>query len=187
MNPSSDSNGKQEVTKRALFFCFLTMGLTSFGGVLPWAHRMLVEQRGWLTEREFTEGLSLGQILPGPNVVNLSIMVGMRFHGAAGALLAFFGLMLAPFAIIILLGVLYARYGYLDVVQHALAGMAAVTAGLVAATAVKMLGKHPKSRRAYATMLAAFIGVGLLALPLLGVLAVLIPASVFLAWYRPHD
>src|SRR4051812_37059523 len=87
------------VTRRALFLCFLTMGLTSFGGVLPWARRMLVEERAWLTNKEFLDALSLGQILPGPNVVNLSIMVGARFHGAVGAVLAFSGLMLAPLAI----------------------------------------------------------------------------------------
>jgi len=76
------------MTKRDLFLCFLYMGLVGFGGVLPWARRVLVEQRKWLSSEEFAEALSLGQILPGPNVVNLSIMVGRRFHGAAGAVLA---------------------------------------------------------------------------------------------------
>jgi chromate transporter len=92
------------VTRKALFLCFLYMGLVSFGGVLPCARRALVEERNWLTGDEFADALSLGQILPGPNVVNLSIMVGARFHGAIGALLAFSGLMLAPLAAAALMG-----------------------------------------------------------------------------------
>src|SRR3954470_20219404 len=67
-----------------LFLSFLAIGLQGFGGVLPWARRMLVEQRGWLSESEFIEVLSLAQFLPGPNIVNVSIIVGRRFHGVAG-------------------------------------------------------------------------------------------------------
>lgn len=161
------------------------MGLTSFGGVLPWARRALVEQRGWLTSEEFAEALSIGQILPGPNVVNLSVMVGSRFHGAMGALLAFSGLMLAPLAIILVLAALYGQYGQLTAVQHMFRGTAAATAGLVVAMGVSMVQKQAKSWRATSVTALAFVGSGVLALPLLLVLGVLAPASVFLSW-RAH-
>ncbi len=172
------------VTRRALFLCFLSMGLISFGGVLPWARRMLVEQRGWLTDEEFVDALSLGQALPGPNIVNVSIMVGARFHGASGAILAFSGLMLAPLALILLLASLYAHYGQLEAVTRTLNGMAAGTAGLVVAMGFKMLARHPKAWTAWMIVALAFIAAGLLRLPLLMVLGVLGPVSIFLAWRR---
>lgn len=158
------------------------MGLTSFGGVLPWARRMLVEQRGWLTSKEFIEALSLGQILPGPNVVNLSIMVGARFQGPVGALLAFTGLMLAPLAVILLLATLYAQYGHLEAVQHAFRGTAAATAGLIVAMGINLVTRQPKSWSGSGIALLAFTASGLLGLPLLTVLAVLAPISIALAW-----
>ena len=79
------------ITPAALFLCFLEMGLSGFGGVLPWARRGLVEKRGWLTEQEFAEVLSLGQFLPGPNIGNMSIIIGSRFAGWRGAVAAFCG------------------------------------------------------------------------------------------------
>jgi chromate transporter len=170
------------VTKPALFLCFLSMGLTGFGGVLPWARRALVERRNWLTSEEFSEALSLGQILPGPNVVNLSIMVGARFHGAIGALLAFGGLMLAPLVIILMLAALYGQYGQLTAVQHAFRGTAAATAGLVVAMGFNMVAKQTKSWRTTSVTALAFVGSGVLALPLLMVLGVLAPTGIFLSW-----
>lgn len=172
------------ITRSALFFSFLGVGLTSFGGVLPFARRMLVDKRRWLTEREFAEALSLGQVLPGPNVVNLSIMVGSRFHGAAGAVLAFSGLMMAPLAIILLLATFYAEYGHLPAVQRAFSGIAAATAGLVVAMGINMVSRLPKSAAALGIAALAFIGSGVLGLPLLSVLAVLAPISIALAWRR---
>jgi chromate transporter len=173
-----------QVTRHALFFSFLGVGLTSFGGVMPWARRMLVEERGWLTEREFVEALSIGQVLPGPNVVNLSIMVGARFQGAVGAVLAFSGLMLAPLAIILLLASFYSHYGDLPAVQHAFAGVAAATAGLVVAMGLSMVVRQPKSIDGLLVTALAFTGTGLLGLPLMPVLAVLAPLGIALAWRR---
>lgn len=171
-----------QVTRLALFLGFLGVGLSSFGGVLPWARRMLVEQRRWLTEKEFVEALSLGQILPGPNVVNLSIMVGARFHGAAGALLAFSGLMLAPLAIILLLAMFYSEFGHLPAVQRTFGGIAAGTAGLVVAMGINMVVRQPKSKSVLAMTALAFVGSGPLGFPLPAVLAVLAPLAIGLAW-----
>ena len=74
--------------------------MSGFGGVLPWARRMLVEKRGWLAPEEFNEVISLCQFLPGPNIVNVAVCIGSRFHGARGAFVAFMGLVLAPFALV---------------------------------------------------------------------------------------
>ena len=170
------------VTRKALFLGFLELGVSSFGGVMPWSRRMLVEQRGWLTDKEFAELFSLGQILPGPNIVNLSVMVGARHHGAIGALLALCGLLLVPLVIVLALGALYMRYGQIDGVRQAFTGIAAATAGLVIAMAIQMLAEQPKSWSAYIIIALAFVGSGPLKLPLLGVLAVLAPLGIALAW-----
>ena len=173
----------------ALFLAFLWVGLSGFGGVLPWARRMLVERRNWLTGAEFAETLALCQSLPGPNVVNLSIVVGSRFAGARGAASAFAGLTGAPVIIVVILGVLYGRFGGAPHLAAGIAGVAAAAAGLVAATALKMAVPLLRQRPVLAApvIVAAFIAVGLAHLPLPWVLAVLAPSSVALAWcWRPR-
>src|ERR1700693_5989276 len=106
-------------TRRALFVGFMHVGLQGFGGVLPFARRMLIEQHRWLTEREFTEVLSLSQFLPGPNIINAAIIIGNRFRGPLGSMAASLGLMLMPFIIVLVLASLYARYAGLDAVRGA--------------------------------------------------------------------
>jgi chromate transporter len=175
-------NKPAPMTKGALFRCFFWMGVVSFGGVLPFARRALVEKEGWLTADEFNEGLSLGQILPGPNVVNLSIMLGARFHGPLGSLLAFTGLMAAPFVILMLLATFYGAYGQVPAVQHVINGTAAASAGLVVAVGCNMLARQTKSWSTTGISALSFVGCGVMAYPLLLVLGVLAPISVFLAW-----
>jgi len=170
----------------ALFLAFNGIAVTGFGGTLPWAYRALVERKRWLTEREFMEALALGQLLPGPNICNVAVMVGYRFAGHAGAAAALGGLVGAPFLCMVLLGALYAKYGELALAQRALTGMSAVAAALVLATGLKMLKSMPRRWRPMSFGLLAFGCVGLLRLPLLGVLLVLAPAAVALAWKGRH-
>jgi len=177
-------SGATAVGRRALFLGFLEIGLSGFGGVLPWARRVLVERRQWLSAEEFTEALGLAQALPGPNVVNVSIAIGHRFHGAIGSVLAFAGLMLVPLLIVLLLGVLYTHYGQIDAMRRILAGVAAAASGLVLATGIKMAAGLPRSWAPASVAVLAFIGAALWRLPLLGVLAVAAPVSVVLAWRR---
>ena len=118
-----------------LFRAFSSMALQGFGGVLPIAQRELVERERWLTKAQFVELLSLGQVLPGPNVVNLALMVGDRYFGWRGALAALTGMLLAPLAIVLALAALYAQYASVPAVAGALRGMGAVAAGLVLAMA----------------------------------------------------
>jgi chromate transporter len=169
---------------RTLFVAFLTVGLSGFGGVLPFARRELVEKRHWLSPEDFNETLSLCQSLPGPNIVNLSVVVGSRFAGTGGALAALIGLIGAPVVIIIALGALYGRFAAVGRLPGVMAGLGAAASGLVAATAFKMAAPLIKRRPASAglIMALAFAAVGLIALPLPWVLFALAPLSVALAW-----
>jgi chromate transporter len=173
-------------TPRALFVAFLVMGLSGFGGVLPWARRVLVERTGWLTAESFNDTLAFCQSLPGPNIVNMSVVVGDRFAGPAGAAAAFTGLVAAPVAIVLVLAVIYQRYGSLGQAPHAIAAIGAAAAGLVAATAVKMA--WPLARRqplfAGALIALAFAGAGLARWPLAGVVLALAPVGWAIAWMR---
>jgi chromate transporter len=169
-------------TVRELFAGFFGVGVSGFGGVLPWARRMLVEERRWLGPDEFTDVLSLCQFLPGPNIVNVAVTVGARFHGVRGALAAVVGLMAAPFAIVVALGALYTTYGHVPAVEATIRGISAVAAGLLVAMALKMA--HTGFTRWSAVIVAAavFGGIALARFPLLAVLAVVAPLSVAAVW-----
>ena len=167
-----------------LFIRFTQVGASGFGGVMPWARRMLVEERRWLSDEEFSEALSLCQVLPGPNIVNMAVHVGTRFRGARGALAAFFGLLCAPFAIILVLGALFTQYGDLPAISAAFRGISAAAAGLVVAMGLKMASSR-RLRSAMAIFaVAAFVGVALLRIPLGAFLLVAAPASVAAAAWR---
>lgn len=184
--PQPQPLGGETPTLVAIFLAFFGIAIMGFGGVLPWARRMLVEQRRWLTADEFTEVLALGQFLPGGNIVNMSIVIGQRFRGVPGAIVAPSGLLLGPMLIVIGLGALYLEYGQLPAVQMALGGMTAAAAGLIVSMAVKMM--TPLARRDAVVPLAfavlTFIGIGILRLPLYVVFVVLVPASIAVAWRR---
>ena len=165
-----------------LFAGFLGIGLFGFGGVLPWARRMVVEQRRWLTGAEFTDLLALCQFLPGPNVVNLAVALGARFRGAAGSLAALAGLLAAPVCVVILLGMAYGRYGHIPAVRHGFAGLSAAASGLVAAMAAKIAWPMRARPEGAAVALCGFALIALLRLPLLPTMLGLVPVSVGLAW-----
>lgn len=161
-----------------LFVGFLGIGLLGFGGVLPWARRMMVEQRRWLTGPEFTDLLALCQFLPGPNIVNMSVALGNRFHGVRGAAAAVCGLLLAPMAIVVALGTVYLRYRGSAAVGHGFIGLAAAASGLVLAMAAKIAWPLRSNPVAVGVACLTVAAVGLLRLPLLLVLLVLAPLSV---------
>ena len=126
-------------TLREIFSGFLGLGLISFGGALPLARRAVVEQRRWLTGAEFTDLLGLCQFLPGGNVINLSVAIGMRFRGVPGALAGLLGLIAGPSLVVIGLGVLYEHTQNDPHVRHLFAGLAAAASGLLISMAVKVL------------------------------------------------
>ena len=175
----------ERATPAALFAAFLSIALSGFGGVLPFARRMLVDRRGWMTADDFNETLSLCQSLPGPNIVNMSIVVGSRAAGWRGSLAAFAGLVGAPVLIVIALGALYSRFGGVAQARHALLGLGAAAAGLVVATAARMAEPLLRSRPIIAApfIAAAFVAVAALGLPLPYVLLALAPISIGVAWW----
>ena len=172
------------VAPGALFREFLKIGVSGFGGVMPFAHRSLVEYNRWITEREFTEALSLAQFLPGPNIVNLSVIVGRRFHGPLGSAAAVLGLMLMPLVIVILLAMLFAEFAHVPAVRGACAGVSAAASGLVLSVALKMA--RPMGRAPVPLCIAAvtFVAIALVRIPLPWVLAALAPLSIAIAWWR---
>jgi chromate transporter len=169
-----------------LFVAFSTISLSGFGGVLAWSRRMLVEQRQWMTAEEFNDAYALCQFLPGPNVVNLSVVFGRRIRGVAGAAAALLGLLGPPFLIVLLVGVLYAYFGEIAALQRTLLGVAAAAAGLVIGTGAKMVAPLFKDRFGIAPpiALATFAAIGIMHWPLYWVLAVLVPLSIAIAWLR---
>jgi chromate transporter len=167
-----------QVSAPDLFLGFAQTGLRGFGGVLPWARRLVVEERAWLSPGEFTDVLSLCQFLPGPNIVNMSIVIGRRFQGARGAFAAACGLLLPPLVIVLLLAIVYQRFAALPAVVAAMHGLAAAAAGLTLATGLKMLVALRNPRIAWPLTALAFVTVGVLRWPLLPVLLILVPLGV---------
>ena len=171
-----------------LFLAFMKLGLQGFGGVLPVARHALVEDYRWLTMQEFTDIVSRCQALPGPNIVNVSICIGGRHFGVLGSIAASSGLLMAPFVLLLVLGVLYSGYGQVPAVANALRGVSAVAAGLILGTVLRMAAS-PRLRTWRAVFgVAAFAAVSWLRLPLALVLAVILPLSIGAAWFaRPRE
>ena len=169
-----------------LFLAFVAVSLSGFGGTLPWAYRMVVENRRWMSALEFTEVFSLCQFLPGANVVNFSVVFGSRVRGIPGALVCFAGLVGPPFLIVLALGALYARFGDIEALSRVLTGVAAAACGLIAATAGKLAEPLVRSgaKSAWLIILAAFVMIGLVGWPLPWVLLGLAPLSIALAWWE---
>lgn len=164
----------------ALFMGFLSVGICGFGGVLPWARRMVVDQRGWLSGAEFTDLLGLCQFLPGPNIINVCIALGARFHGPLGSLTAFIGLMAAPMTIVLSLGVVYSEFGGLPIVQRTFAALAAAASALLIATALKIAAPLRSRPIGMAVMLATTVALAWFRVPLLAVLVIAAPLSILL-------
>ncbi|HJV95512.1 MAG TPA: chromate transporter [Albitalea sp.] len=179
---------KQPSSLAELFFTFNRLSLQGFGGVLAIAQRELVERVQWLTREQFVETLSVAQVLPGPNVVNLAMMVGDRFFGMRGAFTALAGMLLAPLVIVLALTALYTQFAAHPTVSGALRGMGAVAAGLVISTALKLLVTLKKSALglplgiAFAALTVLTIAV--LRWPLAWVIAGLGPIAVACAYWR---
>ena len=138
MTQTSEEAGDEAIGPGRLFIAFSSLSLSGFGGVLPFAYRALVEKRRWLEAREFASLLAIAQVMPGPTICNLSVMIGQRHAGFAGASAALAGMVLGPSCIVIALGIGWQHYGELHAIKHALGGMSAVAIGLILATAVKM-------------------------------------------------
>lgn len=170
MPPTSDNARQTPQSLADLYISFTWLALQGFGGALAVAQREMVERKRWLTLDEFTEEWAVAQILPGPNVCNLAVILGGRHFGWPGALAALAGMLSIPLVLMILIAIAYAHWATHPGVAGALRGMSAVAAGLIAGTGLKFVNtfrKHPIGAAACTTIaVAVFVGIGLLRLPL---------------------
>ncbi len=171
-----------------LFFAFTALALQGFGGVLGVSQGVLCEKKRWLTNAEFVEDLALAQVLPGPNVCNLALIVGDRFFGWRGALAALAGLVTAPLGIVLAWTVLYAQYAHLPAVAGALRGMGAAAAGLIIGSTLKLVpalsGNVLRLPACIAIVALAFGAVAILRWPMIRVVALLGAAVWGFAWFH---
>ena len=171
-----------------LFWSFTWLALQGFGGVLAVAQRELVDRKKWLTREEFVEDWAVAQVLPGPNVVNLSLMLGDRYFGLRGALVAMAGMLALPLLSVLLLAALFAGISDVAAARGALRGMGAVAAGLVVATGLKLMPALKKNAMGVAMCavlaVATFIAVALLRIPLFWVLVGVGGTACLWAWYQ---
>jgi chromate transporter len=170
-----------------LFACFIKVGVTSFGGsTQAWIFRAVVEERNWLTETDFLAGVTIAQILPGANPVNLSLYVGQRLRGALGALVATLGMVAPAICIVLLAGALYAKFAAYPLTHVLLIGIGTVGLGATLAAGAKVGRKLERRGWIVAIGLATFVGVGVMHWSMVPVVLVLAPLSIFLAARRTH-
>lgn len=174
MSPSAPASRPQPTSLTDLFVSFTLLALQGFGGVMAIVQRELVEKKRWMTREEFIEDWAVAQIMPGPNVINISLVIGGRYFGVRGAFAALAGLLTLPLVVVLLLAVAYAQYGDNPAVAGALRGMSAVAAGLIIATGLKLIPalKSNLMGKSLCAALAGvcFIMIGLLRWPLAYVL-----------------
>ena len=170
------------LSHRDLFSGFFHAGIIGFGGVLPFARRIIVDERKWLNQAEFNDLFSLCQFMPGANIVNFAFAFGARHRGVTGAAAALAGLLAAPIAIVLVLGRLYTRFGSLGPVQHTLGGLASAACGLVIATACKIAAPVMRGLAPVAVAAASFALVILVQLSLAVTMLIILPVSLALAW-----
>ncbi len=171
-----------------LFWAFTWLALQGFGGVVAVVQRELVDKKQWLTREEFVEDWAVAQVLPGPNVVNLSLMIGDRYFGVRGGMAALAGMLTFPLLIVLILAVLFAGVSDMPQVQGALRGMGAVAAGMIAATGLKLLVALKKNvlgmQWCWAIAAVTFVAIALLRVPLIWVLAVVGGGAGLWAYHR---
>ena len=169
-------------TLTELFLGFLSIGARSFGGVMPWAHRVMVEERRWITEADFAETIGLCQFLPGPNIGNASIVFGKRWFGVRGSLVAFLGLFALPFVWVLALFAFYADFAATNpVLKAVVTGVGAAGAGLFIGTAVKLGRVIARKPAALALITVCFLAAGILRLSLFMVLPIAFAVALFAA------
>ena len=189
--PSPSGDAPQRPQPRSpgdLFWSFTRLALQGFGGVLAVVQRELVEKKRWMTNEEFVEDWAVAQIIPGPNVVNLSIMIGDRYFGLRGAFAALAGMLTFPLMLVLALAVVYAQFSAQPAVAGALRGMGAVAAGLIAGVGIKLfvsIRNHPLGRPLCLAITALTV-VAMVALrwPLWWTLPVVGGAACLLTWRK---
>jgi chromate transporter len=168
----------ERVTLPALFVTFLKISLCGFGGPIVWARRFIVQQQHWLSDQEFADLLGLCQFLPGPNVASITVCLGSKLRGPAGAVAALAGFIVIPWLVGFALGALFLHFADVGPLQGMLRGVSAVGAGLIIATGLRLLMPHRDRPMALLFAALAFLGLAMAKLPLLVVVVLLAPLSI---------
>lgn len=187
--PSNSSIEKNfPKSPKELFWALSFLALQGFGGVFPVARRVIVEERKWLTNQEFLEEWAVAQVLPGPNIVNLSVILGNRWFGGIGVLVALLGIFLFPSFILIFIALFFEQIRQFPLAEGALKGMGAVSAGLIAGSSIKLasgLRSHPITFwGAICFSIIAFLSLVIFKLKLIYLLLTLAPFCIFLTYKR---
>ena len=188
MEKDKNAARQQPQSPKELFVVFTVLALQGFGGVLTVAQRELVEKKRWMTNAEFVEEWAVAQIMPGPNIINLCIMLGGRYFGLRGALASIAGMLLAPLALLLLLALIYDQFSSYPGVVGALRGMGAVAAGMIVASGIKMIPSQFKNPMGAVVCLLlgvfSFAAVALMRWPLAYVLLVLGPVAYVMSYRK---
>ena len=181
--PSADLT-KPSVPLTDLFLQFLIVGAISFGGgIIAYERILLVEKRKWLNADQFMAYLAISQTMPGLNSVNLAVLTGDYLKGIKGSIIALLGLVLPGSTLVILLGFVYTALTDHAITVLLLTGIAAGATGLLAAVTYRIGDAHWKKPISLILIAATFILMSIIKLPLLEVLAIMAPISLFI--YRP--
>jgi chromate transporter len=171
---------------RQLFIGMLQVALSSFGGGLSaWSQRIVVEQRRWMSDQDFLTGLTVARLFPGPNQINMAVYIGASFHGLGGALVALAGMLVVPFTLLMLLGLVYFQVHEIPAVDRVLAGVVAAAAGMALSMGFKIL--HTYWRDRVALLLAALTFVAMAVFHVRLIPMVLVAGPLAMVWYWPRS
>lgn len=176
--PLTQESHASQPSNQALFIGFMKLGLMGFGGVLPLAHRMIVDDQKWLDSEAFSNLLGICQLLPGGNIINMAVAIGYEFHGIKGAVSSVIGLITAPTIIVIMIYQLYTQFQSYPTIQHMIEGLAAAAAGLLFAMGLKMLRPIFKNYLTLITLALTFIFMLVIKLPLVLTLVILVSMNI---------
>lgn len=180
MPPEVATESKRTISLGELFRGFATIGVLGFGGVAVMARHVIVEKYKWLSEKEYATILGMGQVLPGANVVNASVIIGDRFQGVKGSIVCVLAIMTLPILILLGLAMLYNQFAYLPAVKVALSGAGAAAAGMVIATGLKMAIKVKPGLAGYLIIGMAIVAILFYRLPLVYSVLALLPVAFIL-------
>ena len=174
---------RTDVSLWMLLKAFVRLGLMTFGGsVQAWVHREIVDRLGWIDNKSFLSGLTVAQVLPGANPVNIALYVGLQLRGAAGAAVAVLGMIVPAFCVIMTLGFLYHVYGHIGAVRFVLLGLAASGVGATLTMGVRVGRRLPRNFVTGLIAIGVFLVVGILRWPMVPVVAVAVPLSILVAY-----
>jgi chromate transporter len=188
MLPEANPGIPARVGLSQLLATFVRLGTLTFGGgVQSWIHREVVQRLGWINDKSFLSGMTVAQILPGANPVNMALYVGLQLRGGVGAAVAVFGMLIPAFCTTLILGALYRSYGHLAAVHFVLAGMAAAGVGATLTMGIKVARRLPRNLVTALIAVTVFVLVGVLRWPMIPVVVVMVPLSIALAFVAERN